>query len=258
LRRLDELAADPSLAAGISMTRATLVDPQLLRDVCGAVRIDADAAIAGEILLSAGPTGAEALLDSYVASNDQTRSLLRPVLRSMSEPILGVARSRVRSEAPARAVEILRTLGALSDRRAIPAISQGLAHLDEQVRFTAITTLADSAEPDAANALVKVLGHSEPETQRFAVREIGRVRAASAVHQLTRALEDLNVLQRTHELKKEIIRSLERIATPEAQRALKRTADRRFVWGRKTRELRSQARLALEAIEQAQQASPKE
>ena len=251
LRRLDELAVDPSLTAGIGLTRSTLADPQLLRDICRAVHTDADAAITGEILLSAGPAGAEALLDSYIAADTETRSLLRPVLRSMAEPILGVARSRVRNEPADRAVQILRTLSALGDRRAIPAISQGLAHLDEPVRFAAITALADSPEPDAATALVKALGHGEPETQRFAIREIGRVRAAPAVHQLTRALEDINVLQRTYELKKEIIHALARIGTPEAQHALKRTADRRFVWGRKTRELRSQARAALKVIQQA-------
>ncbi len=251
LRRLDELGADPSLAAGIGLTRSTLIDPQLLREVCDAVHSDSDAAIVGEILLSAGPTGAEALLDSYVTADAETRSLLRPVLRSMAEPILGVARSRVRNESPAHAVEILHALGALGDRRAVPAISQGLAHLDEQVRFAAITALADSPEPEAVAALAKALGHSEPETQRFAVREIGRVRAAPTVHQLTRVLEDLNVLQRTHEIKKEVIRALEQIGTPEAQRALKRTADRRFIWGRKTRELRSQARAALRGLGQA-------
>ena len=79
------------------------------------------------------------------------------------------------------------------------------------------------------------------------MREIGRVKAAPAIHQLTRALEDLNVLQRTHETKKEVIRALERSARPRRERALHRTADRTFVWGRKSRELRAQARVALDA-----------
>jgi hypothetical protein len=79
------------------------------------------------------------------------------------------------------------------------------------------------------------------------VREIGRVKAAPAIHQLTRALEDLNV-QRTYETKKEIVRALEQIGTPEAERALRRTADRTFVWGRKTRELRALARSAVQNI----------
>ena len=252
LRRLDELTDEASLVGSIGEARGTLSDPKVLADVCQAVATDADAAIAGEILQAAGPTGAEALLDAYLTAPDPTRSLLRPVLRSMSDSVLGVARARLRNEQARRAVEIVRTLSALGDRRAIPVLSQALAHLDEHVRFAAITALADSPEPEAANSLIKALGHPEPETQRFAVREIGRVKAAPAVHQLTRALEDLNVLQRTYETKKEVILALEQIGTPEAQRALKRTADRGFVWGRKSRELRSQARLALENIEYAE------
>jgi HEAT repeat protein len=131
----------------------------------------------------------------------------------------------------------------------VPVLSQGLTNLNESVRFAAITALADTTAPEAATALIKALGHSEPETQRFAVREIGRVKAAPAVHQLTRALEDLNPV-RSHETKKEIIHALEQIGTPEAQRALRRTADRKLVMGRKSRELRSQARSALATIDQ--------
>ena len=170
----------------------------------------------------------------------------------MSQPILGVARQRLRNEEPARAVAILSTLANLGDRRAIPVMTQAIDHLDEHVRFAAISALADTPEPEAANALVKALGHPEPETQRFAIREIGRVRAAPAVYQLTRALEDLNVLQRTYETKKEVIRALEQIGTPEAQRALRRTADRGIVWGRKSKELRTLARRALDDIDAAQ------
>jgi len=247
LRRLDELSHQSDLADAVSSAKATLADATVLAEICSAVETDADAAIAGEILHSAGAAGAEALLETYVRSSEHTRSLLRPVLRGMSESVLGVARARLRTDDPKSAIAILKTLSALGDRRAVPVISQALGHLDEQVRFTAITALADTPAPEAANALVKALGHSEPETQRFAVREIGRVKAAPAIHQLTRALEDLNV-QRTYETKKEIVRALEQIGTPEAERALRRTADRTFVWGRKTRELRAQARAAVQNI----------
>ena len=247
LRRLDELGHEHALTDAVAVAKSALVDPAVLADVCSAVATDADAAIAGEILSAAGPAGAEALLNAYLRAPDTQRSLLKPVLRSMSDAVLGVARSRLRSDDAETAVAILHTLSALGDRRAVPIISQGLGHLDESVRFAAITALADTNATEAAAALIKALGHAEPETQRFAVREIGRVKAAPAVHQLTRALEDLNML-RSHELKKEIIRSLEQIGTPEAEHALSRTADRKLVWGRKSRELRSQAREALASI----------
>jgi HEAT repeat protein len=246
LRRLDELASRAELTVDIADARATLYDAAVLAEVCRAVETDSDAAIAGEILQMAGPCGAEALLETYLRGNDYHRSLLRPALRSMSEAILGVARSRLRTEEPRRAVDVLKTLSALGDRRAIPLMSEALANLDEQVRFAAITALADTPEPEAANALIRALRHSEPETQRFAVREIGRVRAAPAVFQLTRALDDLNVLQRTHETKKAVIHALAQIGTADAQRALKRTAERRFAWTRKSKELRALARRALE------------
>jgi hypothetical protein len=257
LRRLDELEGQPELTIEIGQALATLSDSAVLAEVCSAVNNDADAAIAGEILHAAGPSGAEALLEAYIRGREAQRSLLRPALRAMSEPILGVARSRLRHEDPERAIAILATLPILGDRRAVPVMTEALAHLDEAVRFAAITALADTPSPEAANALVKALGHPEPETQRFAVREIGRVRAAPAVHQLTRALEDINVL-RTYETKKAVIRSLEQIGTPEAERALKRTADRTFVMSRKSRELRSLARQALTSIRQSQTEKPTE
>jgi len=250
LRRLDELARQPELTDAAVAARAGLTDAAVLAEICSAIQTDSDAAIVGEILHSAGPVGAEALLETYIRAAEPLRSLLRPVLRGMSESVLGVARARLRTDDPKSAIAILETLSALGDRRAVPVISQALGHLDEQVRFTAITALADTPGSEAANALVKALGHSEPETQRFAVREIGRVKAALAIHQLTRALEDLNV-QRTYETKKQIVRTLEQIGTPEAERALRRTADRTFVWGRKTRELRALARTAIENIQRS-------
>ena len=244
LRRLDELAAQPELVGEIAQARAALWDPEILSAICLAVRSEADGAIAGELLQAAGPTGAEALLEAYVRGDEPQRSLLRPVLRGMGEPVLGVARTRLRSEEPRRAVAILKTLTALGDRRAVPVMTQALSHLDEDVRFAAITALADTPEPEAANALIRALGHPEPETQRHAVREIGRVKAAPAVHQLTRALEDLSA-RRTHETKREVIRALEQIGTPEAERALHRTADRSFTFTRRSRQLRAEARTAL-------------
>jgi len=250
LRHLDELARQPELTDAAAAARATLTDATVLAEICSAVQTDSDAAIVGEILHSAGPVGAEALLETYIRSAEPLRSLLRPVLRGMSESVLGVARARLRTDNPKSAIAILETLSALGDRRAVPVISQALGHRDEQVRFTAITALADTPGSEATNALIKALGHSEPETQRFAVREIGRIKAAPAIHQLVRALEDLNV-QRTYETKKEIVRALEHIGTPEAERALRRTAGRTFVWGRKTRELRALARKAIENIQRS-------
>ncbi len=250
MRRLDELGQQHSMADAVSAARATLMEPAVLADICTSVVDDADAAIAGEILSAAGPAGAEALLNAYIRGNEGRRSLLRPALRAMGDAVIGVARTKLRTDDPVAAIAVLRTLAALGDRRAVPILSQGLTNLNESVRFAAITALADTTAPESGAALIKALNHPEPETQRFAVREIGRVKAAPAIHQLTRALEDLNVM-RSHETKKEIIRALGLIGTPEAARALRRTADRKLVMGRKSRELRLMARKALADIDRA-------
>ncbi len=250
LRRLDEIAADPTYIDAVASARATLADPLVLRDVCRAPVRDADAAIAGEIMHAAGTVGAEALLDCYIRSAEPLRSLLRPVLRGMSESLLGVARSRLRAADTQEAVAILRTLPLLGDRRAVPVIAEATGSLDEQVRFAAISALASIPLPEAEVALVKTLNNREPETQRYAVREIGRARAASAVPQLSRALEDINVLSRTYETRKEIIRTLEQIGTPEAEKALRGFAARSIGLGKRTRELRS---LAIQVADQLAQ-----
>lgn len=241
LRRLDEIAAEPALSDEVVAARNALADPAVLADVCRVPITDADAAIAGEILHAAGPTGAEVLLDTYVRLPESKRSLLRPVLRGMSEGVLGAARPRLRSGDTALSVAVLRTLPQLGDRRAVAVITDALSSLDEQVRFTAISALAAIRGPEAIAALTRALNHREPETQRHVVREIGRARIAETVPALSRALEDINVLQRTYETRKEIIGALERIATPEAERALRGFAQRTVGLGRKTRELRTRA-----------------
>lgn len=241
LRRLDEIATDPALSEDVVRARLTLAEPAVLADVCRVPATDADAAIAGEILQAAGPAGAEALLDCYVRSGEQRRSLMKPVLRGMSEGVLGIARERLRSADPPLAVAIVYTLGALGDRRAVPVVVEMVNHLDETVRFAAVKSLATMQSPEAASALIRALNHREPETQRYVVRQIGEAKLASAVPALSRALEDINMFGRTYETRKDIIRTLESIGTPEAEKALRAYAQHTIRLGRKTRELRKQA-----------------
>lgn len=241
LRRLDEVGTEPSLNAAVVAARNTLADPNVLFDVCRAPLSDADAAIAGEILHAAGPAGAEALLNAYIRLPESGRSLLRPVMRGMSESVLGVARQRMRSAEGPVGVAYLQILPLLGDRRAIQVIADALNHLDEQMRFAAATALADIPDAEAEASLIRALNHREPETQRHVVREIGRARIERAVPAMSRALEDINVFQRTYETRKEIIGALEAIGTAEAEKALRKFARNTVTMGRKTRELRSRA-----------------
>jgi HEAT repeat protein len=159
----------------------------------------------------------------------------------MSEPVLGVARERLRFAEPPVAVAILHTLGALGDRRAVPVVAEMVNHLDETVRFAAVRSLAAMHSAEAATALIRSVNHREPETQRYVVREIGNAGINAAVPALSRALEDISMFSRTYETRKEIIRALERIGTPEAEKALRGFARHVLRLGKKTRELRNLA-----------------
>ena len=245
LRQLDQLASDPALVLAVEKARGSLQDPEALADVCRAPFTDADAAIAGEILTAAGPIGAEALLDFYLAADEQQRSLFGPVLRGMGEPLLQVASRKVRTDDSATVQGILGILPLLGDKRAVSVMSQALDHLDAEVRAAAVHALADTPGPEARQSLSKAVNHWDPETRRYVIREIGRVGAVEAIPALVRILEDINFLERNHELRKEVIKCLESLGSADALPVLRRWAGRKFVFGRKNKELRFLAQRAI-------------
>lgn len=248
LRRLDELEADPALSLEVERARATLQDPEVLADVCQAPLSDADAAIAGEILKAAGAAGGEALLNFFLAANEPQRSLFRPVVRGMGEPLLTAAGRRLRTDDTTTVVSIIQMLPMLADKRAVPVLQQALDNLDATIRRAAVTALADYPGGEGKTALAKALSHWDPETRRHVIREIGRVHATQALPALVRILEDINFLERNHELKKEVIKSLESLGSPEAIPVLRRWAGRPLVFGRKNKELRFLARRAVDKL----------
>lgn len=249
LRALDEVAASSTdLADAADDVRSSLADAEVLADACAAVQTDADAAIAGELLLAAGTQGADSLLTHYAHADEAARSLMRPVLRGLSDQVVSSAARRLRSDDAPTAVGILSALPDLGERHALSAVTHGLEHLDFEVRRAAVTTLANLESPDAKRALAKALGHWDPETRRWMIREMGRVRAIEAIPSLVRILEDINMLERNHELKKEVIKCLESIGSREALPVLERWSRRRFLIGRKNKELRFLAKRAVERL----------
>jgi HEAT repeat protein len=173
---------------------------------------------------------------------------MRPVLRGMSEQVVAQAARRVRSDESEIAIGILSALPDLGERHALAVVPHGLEHLDSTVRRAAVTTLASLDGQEARRALAKTLGHWDPETRRWAIREVGRVRATEAIPSLVRILEDINMLERNHELKKEVIKCLESIGSREALPVLERWSRRKFVFGRKNKELRFLASRAVERL----------
>ncbi len=246
LRRLDELAIDPALTEEVAAARNTLADPEVLADVCSAPVTDADAAMAGEILHAAGPAGAEALLDYYVRAPQGKRSLLRPVMRGMSEQILGVASRLLRTDDSAQQIAIVRMLPALGDKRTVPVVAAALESIDPDVRRAAVDSLAEIPGPEAGAALARAVNHWDGETQRYAIRQIGQCRVTSALPALVRALNDIKnvgTVARREEGDHQGHRGDGVAGRPAGAQTGRRAAE--LVIGRKNKEMRLLARRAV-------------
>ncbi|PKQ37666.1 MAG: hypothetical protein CVT59_06375 [Actinobacteria bacterium HGW-Actinobacteria-1] len=213
---LGELAFDPALAAAVGTTRSAI---------------------------------AEYVLDAYVAGSEEARSRLARSASRLSEAVGPAAARMLRTGEPAQAAAVVRLLVSLKDKRLTPVISQALDHIDSGVRASAISALADVPGPESVTMLQKALAHWDPETRRVAAREIGRAGVIGAAPALLRILEEVNLFERNYELKKEVLKSLDSLKTPEAIPLLRRLAQRRFVVGKKNRELRYLAQKTLALVD---------
>jgi HEAT repeat protein len=103
--------------------------------------------------------------------------------------------------------------------------------------------------PESASMLQRALAHWDPQTRRTAAREIGRTNRVEALPALLRLLDEVYFFERNYELKKEVLKSLESMRPAQAKGVLTRMAKRRFVIGKKNRELRYLAQRTLSLLE---------
>jgi len=243
------LADDPGLASAVQAARSALADPALL-EACARRLADEPSAQAPRALLAhAGTPGAEALVGTYLGASELQRANLLPAATEMIESVAPIAGRVLRSGDASSASAVLRLLGSMHSRRLAPTIASGLEHLDVGVREAAITALAGSPSPESTQLLSKALAHWDPETRRIAAREIGRAGNVDAVPALLKVIAEVSMFERNYELKKEVLKSLETLRSPQAVPALKRMAKRGFVLGKRNRELRYLAQRVLESLE---------
>jgi hypothetical protein len=245
---LTELSADPALAPAIQAARTVLSSPEILRECVRRLAEDPAPLNARALLEGAGAAGAEALVNGYLEAGSSGREHLMPVIASMAEPVAAVVGRTLRSGDPAQAAEAIDMLGATGARRLLPTIAVALEHLDSRVRQAAIVALGANPGPDSASILQKALAHWDPETRRLAAREIGRAKLTDAVPALLRVIAVVNLFERNYELKKEVLKSLEALDSPQAIPVLERLARQPMVIGKKNRELRYLARRVLETL----------
>ncbi len=243
------LADDPGLTSAAQAARSALADPALL-ETCARRLADEPTAQAPRTLLAhAGTPGAEALVGTYLGASELQRANLMPAAAEMIESVAPITGRVLRSGDASSASAVLRLLGSMHSRRLAPTIAAGLEHLDVGVREAAIVALAGSPSPESTQLLAKALAHWDPETRRIAAREIGRAGNADAVPALLKVIAEVSMFERNYELKKEVLKSLETLRSPQAVPALKRMAKRGFVLGKRNRELRYLAQRVLESLE---------
>ncbi len=192
---------------------------------------------------------AESLFDTLPTVPARYKDGVNRVLGRAVEALIPYASRTVREGEPTAAFAAIDALASLKDRRLVSVMAQALEHLDVAVRTRAIDVLADTYPDGAAAILERALAHWDDETRRAAVRAIGRAHVQKAVPALLRILDDTYPLDRKHELKREVIGCLETMNTPQAIPTLRRIARRRFVLGKRNRELRYRAQRALAVLE---------
>ncbi len=251
---VESLSERPEMDPSLTRARQALAQPDILARGIQTITDESQARDAATVLGSAGVSGAEALVRSWVEGGERLRTLLDRVARTMPEQVIASAGRKMRNGDPAEVRDLTIMLGRLGDRRAASWLSQALDHGSADVRAAAITALAGLDTDEAWAAIVSSLTHPDQGTALAAlaaIRQAGRRRAVPAM---------LAVLQlhaggtRNQELKREIIEDVRRMEATEAIPVLNKIASRRFAFGRKVRELRDQARQAVSDLRAIQKA----
>ncbi|MDY0340753.1 MAG: HEAT repeat domain-containing protein [Coriobacteriia bacterium] len=246
---LDESLGDPALSVAARAAYGALSDPALTRECIRQLLLDPSLLPARSLLVAAGSTGAEGLIASYAESDRPTRDRLMPTIEALSEAIAPLAGRTLRAGEPAMALAVTEMLEVMTSRRLTPTLALGLEHLDARVRAAAVNAIAKTPGSESLELLEKCLVHWDPETRRIAARAIGTMRLDDAVPALLKVVSIVELNERNYELKKEVLKSLDAIGSDRALPVLKRLASRRFVIGKKNRELRYLAGGVLESIE---------
>lgn len=146
---------------------------------------------------------------------------------------------------------VVTVLGGTGRPEVVPYLRAGLAHDDVRVRKETLQALAQIRTPQAVEVMSGALSAGDLETREAAAHWLGMTGLPDAVPPLIAVLES-EPLYEAVEVKREAIRSLGRLATPDARAALARVQTSGGLLGRRQiDELRQEAALALAALREA-------
>jgi hypothetical protein len=169
-------------------------------------------------------------------------------LARISEHVVAAASVELTAGSEARALSAAQVLLGLGDKRLVGVAARALEHPATPVRLGVLRALADSGTPEAAETLARAVRHADPETRMAAVREIARAHVDAAMPALMRVLAEDGPLRRNHELKLEILSTIERARPAGAREAVARVAARR-PFAKKARQVVQRAREVLAALD---------
>ncbi|MCX8006871.1 MAG: HEAT repeat domain-containing protein, partial [Coriobacteriia bacterium] len=125
------------------------------------------------------------------------------------EQVAAVASAELASGDERRALAAVQVLLGLGDKRLVALAARALDHPTQSVRVGTLRALAEVRSPEAAGVLAAAVQHRDAETRLAAVREIVRAGLDDAMASLLKVLAEDAPLRRNHELKLEILASIE-------------------------------------------------
>jgi HEAT repeat protein len=183
---------------------------------------------ATQVLIAIGPPAVGALLKHCAAAKDASRERAAQVLIAMGDAALPAVVDELRDGASERARRAARLLGEMQNPRGIEFLADALRSTDLALAREAARALARIGNDRAVSALVSGLKLA-PQVAEACASCLGGVRQGAAA----RALGELVDLERDvpEGLRREAIRSLGRLASPEALRRLSRVLDHAPLFG---------------------------
>jgi hypothetical protein len=146
---------------------------------------------------------------------------------------------------------IANILGRMRSPQGVSYITNLVHHQDSRVRAQTVDALASIATEEAQIRLASFLNDPELSIRLRALRSLDARGMASGLPALLAALAMRDPLNRQFAIRQPAIEAVTRLGAKEALPALKKLAGARLVFGRRGRELRRLARMAVAAIEEA-------
>ncbi|MFA5866836.1 MAG: HEAT repeat domain-containing protein [Actinomycetota bacterium] len=160
---------------------------------------------------------------------------------------LGIFERRLEAdETIVRAVVL--SMSQIDDTKATEILKKALRNESETVRADAVKAIASSRGIGVAPFISVMLDDVSEQVRSAAFMEIGKLKADAALTKLAAIAEGKDKVNKRIEFRVKAVQTMGEIGSPQSVPVLKKMAGKRFVFGRKTKTLKEEARQALQKI----------